>query len=94
MERPPRTLQQVELPETPLVVTEHRAQAAWCPRCRRTHYAPLPPEVEKAGLAARLPEERRLNVDETGHKENGRGLWTWAFRADLYTLFRGGPQAG
>jgi transposase len=47
---PPRTLQQVELPETPLVVTEHRAHAAWCPHCRRTHYAALPPEVERAGL--------------------------------------------
>jgi hypothetical protein len=27
-------------------------------------------------LAARLPEEPRLNVDETGHKENGDPLWT------------------
>jgi hypothetical protein len=25
-------------------------------------------------LAARLPEEPYLNVDETGHKENGDGL--------------------
>jgi hypothetical protein len=27
-------------------------------------------------------------VDETGHKENGRQLWTWCFRASLYTLFK------
>ncbi len=29
-----------------------------------------------------------LNVDETGHKENGNKFWTWVFRADLYVLFR------
>jgi transposase len=152
LKRPPRTLQQVELPETPLVVTEHRAHAAWCPRCRRIHYAAWPPEVEKGGLvgprlsaliaylkgvghcsfsttarfcrdvlglslsrgqlakvvgkasvamrpayetlAARLPEEPYLNVDETGHKENGDGLWTWVFRARLYTLFKIDPSRG
>jgi len=152
LKRPPRTLQQVELPETPLVVTEHRAYAAWCPRCRRTHVAAWPPEVEKAGLvgprlsallawlkgvghcsfsttarfcrdvlglglsrgqlakvmdktsaamreayealAARLPEEPYLNVDETGHKENGDGWWTWVFRARLYTLFKIDPSRG
>jgi len=150
VKRPPRTLQQVELPETPLVVTEYRAHAAWCPRCRRTHYAAWPPEVEKAGLvgprlsalvawlkgvghcsfsttarfcrdvlgldlsrgqlakvvgkagaamhaayealAARLPEEPYLNVDETGHKENGDGLWAWVFRAKLYTVFKIDPS--
>jgi len=42
-------------------------------------------------LAARLPEEPRLNVDETGHKENGCGLWTWCFRAEPYMLFRIAP---
>jgi len=31
-------------------------------------------------LCAMLPTEDRLNVDETGHKENGRRLWTWCFR--------------
>jgi len=39
-------------------------------------------------LLARLPGESRLNVDETGHKEKGKPLWTWAFRAELYTLFK------
>ena len=142
----------MELPETPLAVTEHRSHAAWCPRCRKAHYAPWPPEVEKGGLvgprlsaliaylkgaghasfstirrfcrdvlklslsrgqlakvigktsvalraayetlADRLPEEPYLNVDETGHKENGEGLWTWVFRAELYTLFRIDPSRG
>ena len=27
-------------------------------------------------------------MDETGHKENGKGLWTWCFRAPLFTLFK------
>jgi transposase len=35
-----------------------------------------------------LPNEARLNVDETGHKDNGDPWWTWCFRAELYTLYR------
>jgi transposase len=41
-----------------------------------------------AELFQRLPGEAVLNVDETGHKENGQKFWTWCFRAQLYTLFR------
>ena len=41
-----------------------------------------------AELLARLPLETQLNVDETGHKEQGERLWTWVFKADLYVLFR------
>jgi len=39
-------------------------------------------------LLAILPGEDHLNVDETGHKEKGKPLWTWCFRAELYTLFK------
>jgi len=39
-------------------------------------------------LLRALPLELKLNVDETGHKENGEKYWTWCFRAQLYTLFR------
>jgi transposase len=39
-------------------------------------------------LLRRLPLEQLLNVDETGHKENGDKFWTWVFRADLYVLFK------
>jgi transposase len=39
-------------------------------------------------LLAGLRGESKLNVDETGHKENGKPAWTWCFRADLYTLFK------
>ena len=38
-------------------------------------------------LIRRLPEEARLNVDETGHKENRQRFWTWCFRAEAYTVF-------
>jgi len=142
----PEVLQQVEITETPTVVTEYQGLAYWCPHCRKVHYAPLPEAVEKAGLFgprltalvafmkgvchasfstirkflrdvvqvdvcrgylakligkvseslaqsyaelfARLPGEAVLNIDETGHKENGARFWTWCFRAQLYTLFR------
>ena len=39
-------------------------------------------------LIAMLPREKHLNVDETGHKDNGERLWTWCFRAALYTVFK------
>jgi len=35
-----------------------------------------------------LPNEAKLNIDETGHKENKKRFWTWCFRADAYTLFK------
>jgi transposase len=39
-------------------------------------------------LAQRLPNEARLNVDETGHKDYSTSMWTWCFRAALFTLFK------
>jgi transposase len=39
-------------------------------------------------ILARLPGEAVLNIDETGHKDNGERWWTWCFRASLYTLFK------
>lgn len=45
-------------------------------------------------LLAALPRQTRANVDETGHKENGQGLWTWCFRAPLFTLFKIDPSRG
>ena len=46
----------------------------------------LAPAYEE--LFASLPMEKRLGVDETGHKENGMRRWTWCFRAALFTLFK------
>jgi len=39
-------------------------------------------------LIDRLPLETIVNVDETGHKENGDKFWTWVFKAELYVLFK------
>jgi transposase len=38
-----------------------------------------------------LPAQAWLNVDETGHKQNGHRQWTWCFRARLYTWFKIDP---
>ncbi len=143
--REPEVLQQVEITDTPTVVTEHQGLAYWCPHCRKVHYAPMPEAVVKAGLFGprltalvafmkgvchasfstirkflrdvvrvdvsrgylakligkvseslapayaelfeRLPGEAVLNIDETGHKENGQKFWTWCFRAKFTRFF-------
>ena len=45
-------------------------------------------------LLTKLPQQQRLNVDETGHKEYKQGMWTWCFRAPLFTLFKIDPSRG
>jgi transposase len=47
-----------------------------------------------AELLDSLPSEGRLNVDETGHKDSGHRLWTWCFRAALFTVFKVSPSRG
>src|SRR5271157_6084687 len=42
-------------------------------------------------LLENLPDQKWLNVDETGHKQNRLRQWTWCFRASLYTLFKIDP---
>ncbi len=42
-------------------------------------------------LLEQLPAQTRLNVDETGHRDQGEQWWTWCFRAGLYTLFKIDP---
>jgi transposase len=42
-------------------------------------------------LLGDLPSQAWLNVDETGHKQNGQRQWTWCFRAELFTLFKIDP---
>jgi transposase len=32
-----------------------------------------------AELEAALPDQEAMNIDETGHPENGKRLWTWGF---------------
>lgn len=45
-------------------------------------------DVPYTELLDKIPFERKINVDETGHKDNGNKFWTWCFRADLYILFK------
>jgi len=45
-------------------------------------------------LREMLIEQAVLNVDETGHKENGKSFWTWCFRAAMFTVFRIEPSRG
>jgi transposase len=149
IEATPRVVQQIDLPEVPVRIEEHRAHPSWCPHCQKVHYAGLPSVVEHGGLAGprlttliaylkgachasfstirkflrdvvrvtisrgqlakiigkvsqaldgpyrelleNLPEQPRLNVDETGHKQSGNRMWTWCFRAELYILFKIDP---
>jgi transposase len=48
-------------------------------------------DVPYQELLEQLPEQARLNVDETGHKDQGERWWTWCFCAKLYTLFKIDP---
>ena len=38
-------------------------------------------------LLEALPTQAALNIDETGHKDQGRLLWTWCFGAADFTVF-------
>jgi transposase len=147
-----RVVQQVELVEKPFVITEHRARRYADRRTGEIITAPLPPEVEAAGLVgprlsaavafqkaachmsystiqtfwrdltglhlcrgqlakivrknsraiarpyedlrAALAEQERLGIDESGHKDAGRRLWTWCFRAPRFTVFHIDPSRG
>lgn len=39
-------------------------------------------------IADSLPDEPQVNVDETGHHDNGDIHWTWCFDTTGYSLFR------
>ena len=144
---PPRVSQHLELPSCSVLVQQHHCHPAFCPACRKVHFAPLPDAA--AGLVGPrltalvaylkgvchasfstvrlflrdvvgvrlcrghlakvigtvsdalrapyeellrlLPGEAVLNVDETSHKDDGDLMWTWCFRASLFTLFRIDP---
>lgn len=42
-------------------------------------------------LLRKIPQQSSLHIDETGHRENGKLLWTWVFRAPQFTLFHIDP---
>lgn len=45
-----------------------------------------------AELLDLLPKQGVLNIDETGHKEYARSMWTWVFRSATFTLFKIDPR--
>jgi transposase len=42
-------------------------------------------------LRRQIPAQASLHIDETSHRENGQGQWTWVFRAPQFTLFHIDP---
>ena len=48
-------------------------------------------------LQQALPQQASLGIDETGHRERGRGLWSWCFHVpgqDRFTWFHIDPSRG
>jgi len=41
-----------------------------------------------AELRVALSSREQLNIDETGHKDSGKRMWTWCFSAPEWTVFR------
>jgi transposase len=56
--------------------------------CKIVHKVSQALEGSYEELLVLLPFEDVLNIDETGHKDNGRLWWTWCLRADLYTIYQ------
>jgi transposase len=42
-------------------------------------------------LRQQIPAQAAVHIDETSHRENGQGQWTWVFRARQFTLFHIDP---
>jgi transposase len=55
--------------------------AKLCQKVSRSLQAPYE-ELQRA-----IPQQERLNADETSHRENGKWQWTWVFRARHFTFF-------
>lgn len=52
----------------------------------------LEPAYEQ--LVSALPRQEVLGVDETGHYDRGKTLWTWCFRAQDFAAFKIDPSRG
>lgn len=147
-----RVIQQVEVVDKPITITQHTAYSIWCHDCECYHQAPLPAEVVRAGLFGPrltslatylkgklhgsysgirdlledivgvkvsrgyvakllrkageafeqpytelielLPHQSHLNIDESGHKDNGDRYWVWCFRATEFVVFKIDPSRG
>jgi len=61
------------------------SRGMFCKATQKTSKA-LKPSYEQ--LAQRLPDESQVNVDETGHHDDGKLHWTWCFDTSDYSLFK------
>jgi transposase len=46
-----RVVQQIEIAAPPVTIEQHTSFQYWCERCQKGYTAPLPPAIEKGGLA-------------------------------------------
>jgi len=46
-----RVVQQVEIVEKPVNIEQHTSLCYWCEHCQKSHYAPMPVNIEKGQLA-------------------------------------------
>lgn len=139
------SIQQIEIVEKPIKITEFHAYKAKCPHCFKKCNT-MPRQITKLGLSGanlttliaylkgvchcsfttiqkyikaiydmdfstgyiakiinkasealsepyeemycKLWTEDVLNIDETGHRNNGVGMWAWCFRGSDHTMFR------
>ena len=56
--------------------------------CKATQKVSKALEPSYDQLTGRLPDESQVNVDETGHHDNGDLHWTWCFDTSDYSLFK------
>ena len=45
-------------------------------------------------LFGKRKAERSLNIDETGHRDSGKRMWTWCLRGSDFTVFKIDPSRG
>jgi transposase len=56
--------------------------------CKATHKASKALKPSYDQLTQLLPDESQVNVDETGHHDDGKLHWTWCFDTSQYSLFK------
>jgi len=56
--------------------------------CKATQKASKALKPSYNQLTQRLPDESQVNVDETGHHDDGKLYWTWCFDTSDYSLFK------
>jgi transposase len=62
--------------------------------CKAIHKSSASLELAYEQLTDRLPHEPQVNVDETGHHDDGTLHWTWCFDTPRYSLFKIDPSRG